>query len=479
MGTGFAGSQRGGDRRRRRLAVEADDFGSPGALETLRAPSEPPRRTDPPHSDQSPEADATSLSLPLARLVPTEWWKYVAGGISCAALAALLVIAGQRAAGWSGVLGTEFSRLFIPPAAPVARWFSSVLMTLSAQLACLIWWCRSKSEKDFEGRYWLWGRIAGVWFCFGGSIATGVHEAIGGAVSRLWPRTFADRPAAGWLIPAALAGAWITRALSREMSGCRWSRGMLCGAAVAYLTAGGLVLEIDCIVPAGARIVLLESILLAGHVGLFLSMWLHARHVVHCTCDPSRQERRWRLPRPHFRLFRVRPKALEQTASVSAAIDEAPSPAESKRKRSARRAPQPTDDQVEAATPGPAPAPTAKSRYRIDSRHEEPFVASGSAASPARSAEADAATKIPSSASDDARRLSPAPVELEQFSSPAVPIELAAEDRDRAAESPEEPSDSDESSPEPLAKPDLRGLSKKQRRKLMQELRQRERETGR
>lgn len=474
MGTGFAGSQRGGDRRRRRLAVEADDFASPDAAGTSRAISELPRRTDPPHSDATPKDDATPLGLPIAGLVPVEWWKYLIGGMLCAACATLLVFAGQRAAGWSGVPGTEFARLFTPPAAPVTRWFAGLLMTLSAQLAWLIWWCRSKSEKDFEGRYWLWGRIAGVWFCFGGAIATGVHEALGKSMSRFWPGTFAVRPAAGWLLPATLAGAWITRALSREMSGCLLSRSFLWGAAGSYLTAGWLLLEVDRVFPAGARLAILESMLLAGHISLFLSMWLHARHVVHFTRDPSRQERRWRLPRPHFRLFRLRPKAFDQPQGNAIAADERPKVIENRRKRSARPSTQEVDKRDAAASLEPAPVATAKSRHRIDSRHGEPFV--GSSASVA-SVAADRPGEIAWSG-DEAQRAAPVVLEPEITNS-LDEIESSAPDRAVANGAPEEGLDEGESQHEPLEKPDLRGLSKKQRRKLMQELRQREREAGR
>src|SRR5262245_33700014 len=78
MGARFAGSQRLGDRRRRRLAVESDD---PSATanwsDPLPAPAGVTRTAEAPHADDPPRGgDDHSLGLAAVKIVPPEWWKY-------------------------------------------------------------------------------------------------------------------------------------------------------------------------------------------------------------------------------------------------------------------------------------------------------------------------------------------------------------------------------------------------------------------
>jgi len=192
------------------------------------------------------------------------------------------------------------------------------------------------------------------------------------------------------------------------MRGCRWSRSLLLLGAGLYLAAAGLHIALETLITPPVRQLLLEASLLAGHQCVYFSMWLHARHVLHCTVDPAIQSRSsWSIPRPHFRLPKLRRKSAVRPESRETSV-------------SAPHVPR-------------APARTEQTPQS----HDEP-------------------EPIPKPALPAADDLPPvAPVETTE----------AIADVEEAEQFP--------------AKPEMRGLSKKQRRRLMQELRERERASGR
>jgi hypothetical protein len=410
MGARFAGSQRLGDRRRRRLAVETDDAATTaGWNETLPARVGAIRNAEGAHTGQPPSVrDDRSFGLAAAKVVPQEWWKYVAAAMASLATTAGILIAGWRASELATALGPGVEGLVAFPAAPVAKWFSGLLLTIASQLALFTWWARSRSEKDFDGRYWLWIRATGMWLTLGGCVSTDAHRALCETLQYIWPET-SDRSAIlGWLVPVWVVGVAIMIPLAREMRGCRWSRSLLLLGAGFYLAAAGLHIALETLVPPSVRQLLLEASLLAGHQCVFFSMWLHARHVLHWTVDPAIQSKSsWSIPRPHFKLPRLRRKPAVQAESREASV---PAPHVHRAPARTEQAPQPRDE------PEPIPGPA-----------------------------------LPAAADD---------------LSPAAPVETT------------EASANGEEAEQFPAKPELRGLSKKQRRRLMQELRERERASG-
>jgi len=197
-----------------------------------------------------------------------------------------------------------------------------------------------------------------------------------------------------------------------------------------------------------------EASALAGHISLFLSMWVHARHVLHCTPDPAARPRsRWRIPRPHFRLPALRLPSIGLPARRREA--NLPIDAQSVVDRpSSKRHPSTKSANAKPAPSGPAadqPAPGRKPNLRLDGSH---------APSPERA---------------DTR---PTSGEAAYHTTETAPVELASlANKDHAEHVPdcEHPDARDSEPNDLLSKPDLRGLSKKQRRKLLQEFRERER----
>ncbi|RPI76747.1 MAG: hypothetical protein EHM42_14520, partial [Planctomycetaceae bacterium] len=132
----FAGAERLGDRRRRRLATASEPAAAPqdqsvGKPDSgARAPRANSQiRIDPAPATPPPEPPP----LPLARIVPLSWWKY-----ALAALVALGLVGSLRYAAWhsheiSLRAGPGVWQLIEPQTAPLATALSSLLLLLSAQ----------------------------------------------------------------------------------------------------------------------------------------------------------------------------------------------------------------------------------------------------------------------------------------------------------------------------------------------------------
>lgn len=432
MDTRFAGSHRLGERRRRRLAVESDDSAeSLPSLEPL--PGATGTRRTAHRAEAAPEAAA--VRLPLNGIVPVALWKYVAGAVAALAMTAGILAAGWRISLASPAAGPALVRLCSLEDGSLAQWYSGSLLILSAQLSVLIWWGRSTSLKDFDGRYRIWIRTSGVWLFVSLCAMTGIHHVWSEFALQFSPSSSSRLALLTWLGPAAFLGLILLVTLNREMSGCRTSRALLFVAAGWYSIAAGLELRISIPVPSQALEVLRAGSPLLGHCSLFLCLWLHARHVLHCTPDPSRApRRRLRIPRPHFRAPKLsfRWPRLPLQSKVSE-----PKSRSSDRKPRSRKA-----------------APVA------DSEPTRPF-------EPEPVGEHEPLTLPP-------RREPPAPPAAPPLPVAAPPAPVTAPPQAESDDAESQDHDSGDWN-EPFPKPDMRGLSKKQRRKLMQELREKER----
>src|SRR5262245_351735 len=285
MGARFAGSQRLGDRRRRRLAVETDEVASAaGWNEPLPAPAGASRSAQGAHTELPPTVtNDRSFGLAAACVIPQEWWKYAAAAIASLATTAGILVAGWHASELAAALGPGFAGLFAFSAAPVSKWYSSLLLTSAGQLALFTWWARSRSEKDFDGRYWLWIRATLVWLTLGACVSTDAHRALGQTLRYIWPEISGKSAILGWFIPVWVVGVANMVPLAREMRGCRWSRSLLLLGAGLYLAAAGLHIALETLITPPVRQLLPDASVLAGHQCVYFSMWLHARHVLHCT----------------------------------------------------------------------------------------------------------------------------------------------------------------------------------------------------
>jgi len=301
----FRGAERLADRRRRWLATGSLQS-APGAA----TPDSDPQ-TAPPTLDFAPQrrCDAVEVLpqespapvLPLHRLIPRASWPYGVAGVMATALVAVLTCSAWPGAGGQTRLSPLWNRLLVPPAAELVTGLGTVALGLAGQLALVIGWGRSRSLVDYAGQYRTWTRAALACWLFAGVSRLGLDsDWRDWALHQNWPRFWNDTQLLG-LLPTLLAGASLGAGLRREVARCQPSRTLLMVATTLYLTVVALKLGSGSSLAAEQRLLAIQNGMLAAHLALLLCFWIHARHILYETCDPVEESRRsnW-LPAPHW-----------------------------------------------------------------------------------------------------------------------------------------------------------------------------------
>ena len=423
MSQRFAGSRMLGERRRRRLAAEFDE----GSVPTVVVPAETEPSSAAPTERRDPRR--STAELPLRKFISPRVWKHWA--IGClGALAGVGILAGAMDGTQSAAaIGTNLSRFLSPPEAGLATFGGSVLLLLSAQLALLIRWVRSQSVNDFGGQYRVWSWAAFVWFLFAFIVGTAAHRAAGELALAAWGAAIWQPELLCWLLPAALIGSVQFEFLHRDMCGCRSSLIMLRLAALCYLAAAFFSMPLLPGDPSSWNGLLPVGTSLYGHLCVFLSMSLHARHVIYVTADPPRP-RSIRTNASHVKIAPAKPDACRTKGESRSAVTE-PVPGELAVTECAAAE---CEDTEHAATEFVGASPDT-TESRADHRDND-----------------DPRTRITASA------------EPIRANSPAQPATKQSNDNGRRLRV-----DSSVSSP------DLKGLSKRERRKLRKQRRDQQR----
>ena len=266
----------------------------------------PRRRCD---SGADPTGELVSPQFPLQRLIPRSSWAYGwAGGM------ATLLVATLTWAAWPGAGGAApehplWTRLLVPPQAELVTGVGTVALGLAGQLALLIGWGRSRSLVDYAGQYRIWTRAGLACWLFAAVSRLGLDgEWRDWALSQNWPRFWNDTQLLV-LLPTLLAGASLGAGLRREVARCQPSRTLLMLATTLYLSTVGVKLGSGSALTEVQRLLVIQNGLLAAHLTLLLCFWIHARHVLYESCDPVGESRRshW-LPAPHW-LVRLRQRS--------------------------------------------------------------------------------------------------------------------------------------------------------------------------
>ena len=271
MSNGFAGAKSLDDRRRRRLASEADR-----QKHATAAISNGTRQRTPSRDDAMPAV------LRLSRLISRRVWKH-----SLIALPLLLIVGGLILAAHHEVtqrlLSAHPAGQAVLAIAPRAGLFLSVtLLMLAGQLSLLTGWVRSANAKDFGGRYSIWRWVAAGWFLWAFCVATGAHWAVSRLFERMSGVTYWHSETANWLAPAVLVGAFLTWQLLRDMSRSVASCVLFAVSVVCGLAAGIVQLIDSPVLPQIVSAALLPAACVFG----FLGMLAHARFVIHVSSAP-------------------------------------------------------------------------------------------------------------------------------------------------------------------------------------------------
>lgn len=276
----FWGSPRVDERRRRRLAADAD--------RSRRGRGSSARRG----GSRSANKGAAQLPFSLSEIIPASplfHLSVLVAGLALAIGFPLLGYYDDVVTKWTGPI---FARLFYLGSFPLARWYGTLLLFGAAQISMLILWGRSHSQTDFRGSYRMWRTVAMFMIFDSLMLLNRGHTLWSKTLFHFWPDKFQGHETLVWVAPAVGLGYWITRKLLAEMRDCWASWSMISLSALFHLTA---VLDLvdQRIVPATWTPKFLESLrlgaLLLGQTTLFCGILFHSRHVVYISIEPPEE----------------------------------------------------------------------------------------------------------------------------------------------------------------------------------------------
>ena len=289
MTANFTGSQSLDERRRRWLVSVNDEvhLNSESAFpSTDTGDTHDSSAVDGIRGSQ-PEAEAV-VRFPISRLISRKLWKHLAVGLLGLLIGAGIVYAGWVASSEPKRLGPGFVHLFDLSTGGAARQFCGWLLFLSSQLALLICWVRARSPRDFAGRYRWWAWCAMIGFAAAVTTSNKLHIVWSQTALWQWKLDFWNAGILIWLLPVSAAAIWLLFTLHREMRDCSSSPTMLWTAAGCGLLAALLTLRAVHFPVSAQELQLIHTgVELAAHWALFVSLLLHARHVVHVTADAA------------------------------------------------------------------------------------------------------------------------------------------------------------------------------------------------
>jgi hypothetical protein len=244
--------------------------------------------------------------FPLRKLISPKAWKLWGIGLLGLLAGVALLRAGQFAAEAGSGTSDGFVRLFDPVNGRAMRVYGSVLLMISGQLAILIGWVRSRSPLDFGGRYRVWTKIAAAGVAASLFLITDFHLLIMDVIQ--W-RTNMDQSyqlQLCWLIPAVICAAFLFRMMHQEMRENRLSLVLLWVAA-----ASGLITTLQnagVSLPGfeGETQLLKSGIVLFAQLSLMMSLLFHTRHVIYVSLDPPEKKSVPKRSRSQIRLPRLR-----------------------------------------------------------------------------------------------------------------------------------------------------------------------------
>jgi hypothetical protein len=431
----FAGSKSLDERRRRRLVTEE------------KRQSTGQEGNDVPSERQLPTRRPTGR-FPLRRVVSSSHWKLLATTIACLAVTASAVAAGQSSHVRSGAFGPGLRQLFDLEQGRIAVTVGGLLLLAAGQLAWLIRWARSRSLRDFRGSFRIWWWVSMTLCAAGVALLCDAHLAFASTIAWVTGRQLFGSDVAYQVLPATAGIVLLVPALQAEMRGCVASRSLML-AAVSLWVCGmagvvgsepleGALTSLRIQVPAA---VIVEAILLVGTATAFSSLLFHARHVVYESVEP---------PEPKPRKSKIVRAEEEQSATA----DDQSKTAVRKSRRTSRTS---KKDAIAEAVAETVAEPVAKAApvETPSTAPPEPTVAAPESKKPVSPSKPASAAKPPVLSSQ------PTPHDFE---------EAADEDEDADGQASINGRNLRLDGAE-----DLRGLSKRERRKLRKAMKDRER----
>lgn len=274
MSITFAGSRCVDERRRRRLAQEAEQ-------ET------PAERRAPSRAKAVPRRQVVRIrpaESPLEDFLRPQLWLNVLFAIAALGLCGGLVWLGD----WIDRLHPQLAASLGLRNGLLPRLFRCLTFLAGAQLAYAILWYRARSKKDFAGRYRVWHFVVPTWLSFGFATATDGHWLAAQWARQAWSLSGANAAALCWMVPTGIVLLTLTRLLHVEMRGSRGSSACMWLGTIAATLNAVLLLGADML-PIDDRVTYLaertaESL---WPLAVLMAMIFYARHVIYVTNEPA------------------------------------------------------------------------------------------------------------------------------------------------------------------------------------------------
>jgi hypothetical protein len=270
MNSDFAGSSSHDDRRRRRLLSEQVISEESSGVVFLSNRIESSR----------------NHRYPVKRIVHYRAWK-----IWLLAVSLLLCGAALLYASWADQqhdLGSGFSFVFDANTGRIFPVAAAGILFLCGQLSWLIGWARSRSLTDYSGRFRVWRYIGLSFFLASISVLIGADRVLNDSLAFANVQLPWNSPELNWIIPAGGIVMILLWFGDREMKVSKLGRTHLWLAA--GLLAGGLGLPLVPTLSIPALVV--RGMILGGLIGLLTSLLWFARHVFYLSAEPAARENR-------------------------------------------------------------------------------------------------------------------------------------------------------------------------------------------
>ena len=273
---------RGGHRDDRRRRLLAEDLTANSGLPAPDISGTWPHNDHPPthKSENYGDAEFLQTQLRLTDLIPRRLVSYL-----------LLFKVGLAAIGGLIALYVWIPDLLHDPqlrpamsnlgtCGSLGNWFAALLLLTASLLAIIIYSVRRYKVDDYRGNYHVWLWAAACWFIMATDTVASLHQGIQQVMISVAGTRIAGDGSIWWVVPALLLVGSIGSRLLMDTWSSRLSSAALILAAIAYLTAlvaffHGLTLQSEV-----AQLLLVQGVLLGGHLLLAMSMGLHARYVL-------------------------------------------------------------------------------------------------------------------------------------------------------------------------------------------------------
>ena len=248
----------------------------------------------------SKKKPARPATLSICSIVPRSGWAVLAWSLLLLGACDAVIAAAWFQQSIPEQFQAPYSMVFGLGSATAATWMAGALLVVAAQMALVIGWVRGHCLTDFDGHYRAWTRVAISWLVIAGVVGTGAHQPMAQMLlAQFGFETLWQREILSWLLPLGALVASVVWVMDGELKTCRTARMLMWISASTAIAGLVLVLE-PTLIDAGLlqRMPQLVTFLkLAAMVSapglLVVSMGVFLRHVVHVSPEPA-PRRKWR-----------------------------------------------------------------------------------------------------------------------------------------------------------------------------------------